>query len=64
MLYQPAHNGFQVDDAAALLAAISAHVPATLVTHASAGFRSSILPMLFEAADGSRRHAAGASRAR
>ena len=52
MLYQPAHNRFSVDHPADLLAELCGRVPATLVTHTREGFRSSILPMLFDAQDG------------
>ena len=52
MLYQPAHNRFTVDHPADLLAELCGRVPATLVTHTREGFRSSILPMLFDAQDG------------
>ena len=51
-MYQPAHRKFEVADPAALLAELCAVVPATLVTHGPDGFRASILPMLFDAADG------------
>jgi transcriptional regulator len=51
-MYQPAHGKFEVDDPAALLAKLSASVPATLVTHGPDGFRASILPMLFDRDDG------------
>jgi transcriptional regulator len=51
-MYQPAHRKFEVEDAAAYLAELCALVPATLVTHGPDGFRASILPMLFDAADG------------
>ncbi len=51
-MYQPAHGKFEVDDPAALLAELSARVPATLVTHGPDGFRASILPMLFDRDDG------------
>src|SRR5512138_2265024 len=51
-MYQPAHRRFEVQDPAAELAELCAHVPATLVTHGRDGFRASILPMLFEPADG------------
>ena len=54
-MYQPAHGKFEVEDPAALLAELSASVPATLVTHGPDGFRASILPMLFERDDGTRR---------
>ena len=53
-MYQPAHGRFTVDDPAGLLADLAAESPATLVTHGSAGFSTSILPMLFSAADGER----------
>ena len=52
MLYQRAHRRFEVTDPAALLAELVPHVPATLVTHGPAGFRASILPMLFDPDDG------------
>jgi transcriptional regulator len=51
-MYQPAHGKFEVEDAAAYLAALCAVVPATLVTHGPDGFRASILPMLFDRDDG------------
>jgi transcriptional regulator len=51
-MYQPAHGKFKVEDPAALLTELCAVVPATLVTHGPAGFRASILPMLFDVADG------------
>lgn len=51
-MYQPAHRKFEVADAAVLLAELCATVPATLVTHGPDGFRASILPMLFDPADG------------
>jgi len=51
-MYQPAHAKFEVDDPAALLVELSRVVPATLVTHGPAGFRASILPMLFDPDDG------------
>jgi transcriptional regulator len=51
-MYQPAHRKFEVEDSAALLAELCAVVPATLVTHGPGGFRASILPMLFDPADG------------
>ena len=51
-MYQPAHGKFAVEDPAALLAELCAHVPATLVTHGPDGFRASILPMLFDRDDG------------
>lgn len=52
MLYQPAHRKFEVADPAALLAELCRSVPATLVTHDADGFRTSMLPMLFDPADG------------
>jgi transcriptional regulator len=51
-VYQPAHRKFEVADPAALLAELSAAVPATLVTLGPDGFRASILPMLFDAGEG------------
>ena len=51
-MYQPGHHRFQVEDPAALLTELCAVVPATLVTHGPDGFRASILPMLFDPADG------------
>jgi transcriptional regulator len=51
-MYQPAHRKFEVEDPAALLAELCAIVPATLVTHGPGGFRTSILPMLFDPDDG------------
>jgi transcriptional regulator len=51
-MYQPAHGRFTVPDPAAVLAELSRHVPATLVSFGSEGFRTSILPMLFHAAEG------------
>ena len=51
-MYQPGHGHFVVDDAAALLAEMCRHVPATLVTLNEGTLRASILPMLFDAADG------------
>ena len=47
-MYQPPHGKFAVDDPAALLAGLSAVGPATLVTSSPDGFRSTILPMLWE----------------
>ena len=52
VLYQPGHRKFEVEDPAALLEELCRHVPATLVTHTAAGFRASILPMLFDPEDG------------
>jgi transcriptional regulator len=51
-MYQPAHGRFSVADPAALLAELSAVVPATLVTAGPDGMRTTILPILFEPADG------------
>ena len=51
-MYQPAHGRFGVDDPAALLAELSASIPATLVTLAADGFHASILPMLYDPGDG------------
>jgi transcriptional regulator len=51
-MYQPGHRKFEVEDPAALLAELSAIVPATLVTHGQDGFRASILPMLFDPDEG------------
>jgi transcriptional regulator len=51
-VYQPAHGKFEVQDPAALLADLCAVVPATLITHGPGGFRASMLPMLFDPADG------------
>jgi transcriptional regulator len=52
VLYQPGHRKFEVEDPAALLEELCRHVPGTLVTHTSEGFRASILPMLFDPEDG------------
>jgi transcriptional regulator len=51
-MYQPGHGRFQVGDPAALLAELCPIVPATVVTHGAAGFRATILPMLFDPDDG------------
>lgn len=51
-MYQPGHRKFEVGDPPALLAELSAIVPATLVTYTARGFRASILPMLFDPDDG------------
>ena len=51
-MYQPAHGRFVVAEPAALLAELSAVVPATLVTVGPEGMRTTILPMLFDSADG------------
>jgi transcriptional regulator len=53
-MYQPAHRKFEVEDPAALLADLCAHVPATLITYGQDGFRASILPMLFDSGDAPR----------
>ena len=46
-MYQPGHGRFAVADPADVLAELSATAPATLVTHGTAGFWTTILPMLF-----------------
>jgi transcriptional regulator len=51
-MYQPAHRRFSVEDPRALLAELSAVVPATLVTVAGGQLRASILPMLYDPDDG------------
>ena len=51
-MYQPAHGKFRVENSSALLAELSAIVPATLVTIGGEGFETSVLPMLFEPGDG------------
>ncbi|MEO8272939.1 MAG: FMN-binding negative transcriptional regulator [Chloroflexota bacterium] len=51
-MYQPGHRKFEVEEPSALLAELCSTVPATLVTHDLAGFRASILPMLFDPDDG------------
>ena len=51
-MYQPAHGKFAVADPAALLAELTRHVPATLVTVGANGLRASILPMLYDPGDG------------
>jgi transcriptional regulator len=51
-MYQPAHGRFSVADPIAFLMELSAVVPATLVTAGTDGMRTTILPMLFEPADG------------
>jgi transcriptional regulator len=53
-MYQPAHGRFEIEDPAAFLSELAAHVPATLVTLAADGLRASILPMLFDPDDGPR----------
>jgi transcriptional regulator len=52
-MYQPAHGKFVVPDPKALLAELSERGPATLVSRGSDGFRTTILPMLFDAGAGS-----------
>jgi transcriptional regulator len=51
-MYQPAHGRFAVAEPAVMLAELCAIVPATLVTHGADGFRTTILPMLFDPDDG------------
>jgi transcriptional regulator len=51
-MYQPAHKAFAVEDPSSLLLELAALVPATLVTASPDGLRASILPMLFDPADG------------
>jgi transcriptional regulator len=51
-MYQPGHHRFEVEDPAALLAELCAVVPATLVSYGPDGFRTSILPLLFDPDDG------------
>ncbi len=51
-MYQPAHGRFRVSDPARLLAELCARAPATLVTRIGDGFWASILPMLFDADEG------------
>ena len=51
-MYQPAHGRFAVSDPPLALDELSGHVPATLVSADSGGFRVSILPMLFYSAEG------------
>ena len=55
-MYQPAHRKFEVADPADLLRELCAVAPATLVTHGPDGFRTSILPMLFDAEPGDGPH--------
>jgi predicted FMN-binding regulatory protein PaiB len=51
-VYQPGHGRFVVADPADVLAELSATSPATLVTHGTAGFWTTILPMLFYPEEG------------
>ena len=51
-MYQPAHGKFAVDDPATLLAELSSVSPATLVTIGPDGFRTTILPMLWQPGSG------------
>jgi transcriptional regulator len=51
-VYQPGHGRFVVADPADVLAELSAASPATLVTHGTAGFWTTILPMLFYPEEG------------
>src|SRR4051794_16061450 len=50
-MYQPAHGKFVVTDPAGLLAEVSALGPATLVSNGPDGFRTTILPMIFDPED-------------
>jgi transcriptional regulator len=52
LMYQPAHGRFAVPDPVDVLADLCRRVPATLVSLGSDGFRTSILPMLFDPAEG------------
>ena len=51
-MYQPSHGRFALDDPRTLLADLAAMVPATLVTLGSGELRATILPMLYDPADG------------
>ena len=51
-MYQPPHGRFTVADPTSLLTQLSAVAPATLVTTGPDGFRTSILPMLFDPTEG------------
>ena len=51
-MYQPSHGRFAVGDPVALLGALAAVGPATLVTVGPDGLLVSILPMLFDPTDG------------
>jgi transcriptional regulator len=51
-MYQPAHGKFVVQDPRALLAELSRQGPATLVSHGADGFRTTILPMIFDPSAG------------
>ena len=51
-MYQPGHGRFAVPDPAACLVELAAVVPATLVTLAGDGLTASIVPLLFDPADG------------
>ena len=51
-MYQPGHARFAVPDPAACLVELAAVVPATLVTLAGDGLAASIVPLLFDPADG------------
>lgn len=47
-MYQPPHGRFAIEEPATLLAELAAVAPATLVTRGSEGFRTTILPMLWD----------------
>jgi transcriptional regulator len=51
-VYQPAHGRFVGSDPAGTLAQLAAAYPATLVTLNDDGLRATILPMLYDRADG------------
>jgi transcriptional regulator len=51
-VYQPSHGRFAVPDPATCLVELAAVVPATLVTLAVGGLAASIVPLLFDSADG------------
>jgi transcriptional regulator len=47
-MYQPGHGKFVVEDPAAVLGELSRHGPATLVSQGPDGFRTTMLPMIFD----------------
>ncbi len=51
-MYQPAHGKFVVSDPQALLAELCTQGPATLVSHGPDGYRTTILPMIFDPQEG------------